>query len=290
MFRVKLFNGKKQNSPVCWSQFGTLCATKGCAEALSMLIMGELQASDADAIDIQTTPGKASKEAKAQNSLAMSYLILAMDSPKLLKMVEASKSTTWPAGLACEFVKRLNKKYQPDDTLAIAEMATKLSKLKLKKEDHPEDLQDNTSAIEAQYGCNVDAQQMIATVVRAAGKHYSGVIYQVTERHEDAGTKVTPDDLSEAMGKAWRVSGGGDDSGDDSDDKVNETALGVTNTNNIKCNSCGEMGYYSSNCPKRGGNEMGKKYMGTCFLCGKQNHKKHECWELESNSSKGPNG
>ena len=71
----------------------------------------------------------------------------------------------------------------------------KLSKLKLKKEDDPEDLEDNIAASEAQYGCAVDAQQMIATVVRAASKHYSGVIYQVTERHEAAGTKVTPDDL-----------------------------------------------------------------------------------------------
>ena len=30
--------------------------------------------------------------------------------------------------------------------------------------------------------------------------------------------------------------------------------------------------------------------MGTCFLCVNQGNKKHECWGLESNSSKGPNG
>ena len=35
---------------------------------------------------------------------------------------------------------------------------------------------------------------------------------------------------------------------------------------------------------------MGKKFMGSCFLCGKQGHRKDECWELESKSSKRPNG
>lgn len=120
--------------------------------------MGELPASDAVIIDIMTTSGKASKKAKVQNLLAMSYLTLAMDSPKLFKMVEASKSRTWPGGLVYEFVKRLKKKYRPDHTLATAEMTTKLSKLKLKKEDDLADLNDNISAIGAQYGCAVNAQ------------------------------------------------------------------------------------------------------------------------------------
>ena len=111
IFRVNPFDGKKKNFPVFWSQFGALCAAKGCAEALSMSIMAELPASDADAIDTTTGPGKASKKAKTQNLLARSYLTLVMDSSKLVTMVEASKSTTWPGGLACEFVRRLKKKY-----------------------------------------------------------------------------------------------------------------------------------------------------------------------------------
>ena len=76
--------------------------------------------------------------------------------------------------------------------MLIAEMTTKLSKLKLKKEDDPEDLEDNIAAIEAQFGCTVDEQQMIATILSAAGNHYTEVIYQVTERTEAAGEKVIP--------------------------------------------------------------------------------------------------
>ena len=105
-------------------------------------------------------------------------------------------------GLECDLVRRLNKKYRLDDTLAIAEMTTQLSKLKLKKEDEQEDLEDNMAAFEAQFGFTVNQQLMIATIVRAAGKHYTGVVYQVTERKEAAREKITPEDLFGAMDKA----------------------------------------------------------------------------------------
>ena len=114
MFQVKPFHGNKQYIPVFWSQFWALCSAKGCAKALSLTIMTKLPASDAATIDVTTATGKACKKAKAQNALPMSYLMLAIDSSKskLLKMVKASKSTTWPGGLACELVKRMKKKYR----------------------------------------------------------------------------------------------------------------------------------------------------------------------------------
>ena len=57
--------------------------------------------------------------------------MLAMESPKLLKMIEASKSSDWPGGLACDLIAKLNKKYRLDDVMALVDMTTKLSKLKL---------------------------------------------------------------------------------------------------------------------------------------------------------------
>ena len=108
-------------------------------------------------------------------------------------------------------------------------------------------------------------------------------------RIENAKAMVESICIKKAIGKPWRICGGGNDSEDDSDDKATDTALGTTNAN-IKCYNCGEMGHYSSNYPKQKINEMGKKFMGSCFLCGKQGHRKDECWELESKSSKRPNG
>ena len=48
-------------------------------------------------------------------------------------------------------MKRLIKKYRPDDVTALAEMATKLSKLKLTKKQDLEDLENEITAIENEY-------------------------------------------------------------------------------------------------------------------------------------------
>ena len=114
-----------------------------------------------------------------QNALAMSDLTLAMESLKLLKIIQASKSRNWPGGLACDLVVKLLKKYMVDNVTALADMTTKLSKLKLGKNESPEDLEDDIAAIENEYRCDIDKKARKACVVKAAGKYYADVI-----RHE----------------------------------------------------------------------------------------------------------
>ena len=58
-------------------------------------------------------------------------------------MTQASMSPDWPGGLACELIAKLLKKYRPDDVTALAEMTTKLTKLKLGKNQNPEELEDD---------------------------------------------------------------------------------------------------------------------------------------------------
>ena len=84
---------------------------EGCTEALDLNIKMKFPDSKAEAFDAGTSDGKEKKKAKIQNALAMSYLTLAMESPKLLKMIQASKSPKWPCGLACDLVTKLMKKY-----------------------------------------------------------------------------------------------------------------------------------------------------------------------------------
>ena len=110
----------------------------------------------------------------------MSYLTLAMESPKLLKTIQASNSAYWPGGLACDLVMKLMKKYRLDNVTALAEMTTKLSKLKMEKNDDPEDLKDDIAEIKNEYRCEIDKKIRMAFVVNSAGKHYADVIYQET--------------------------------------------------------------------------------------------------------------
>ena len=69
----------------------------------------------------------------------------------MLKIIQASKSPDWPGRLACDLVAKLLKKYRPDDMTALADITTKLSKLKLGKIYGPKDLEDNIAAIENEY-------------------------------------------------------------------------------------------------------------------------------------------
>ena len=73
---------------------------KGCAKALEDNFESVLPANDADILDMSTDQGKAYKKSKIQNTLAVCYFRLSLDSPKLLKMIKASKSPEWPGRLA----------------------------------------------------------------------------------------------------------------------------------------------------------------------------------------------
>ena len=133
-------------------------------------------ASKAEAVDATTSDGKEKKKAEVQNTLAISYLTLSMELLKLLKMIQASKSADWPGGLAYDLVAKLMKKYRPDGVMALAKVTTKLSKLKMGKNDDPEDLEDDIAAMENEYHCQIDEKTRKAFVVKAAGKYYADVI------------------------------------------------------------------------------------------------------------------
>ena len=174
--RMMQFRGKKEEYGVWNSQFRALCAVKGCAEALEMSFRSTLPASNAETLDPTTDEGKAWKKAKVQNALAMSYLTLAFDSPKLLKMIQASKSPDWPSGLAYVLMAKLTKKYKPSDMMALAEMNKKLGALKLNRNTDPKELEDEIVEIKNQYDCPMDETHRVTAVMAAAGKHYADII------------------------------------------------------------------------------------------------------------------
>ena len=129
---------------------------KGCVEALDLNFKKKLPATEAEAFDATTGGGKEKKKSKMKNALAMSYLTLAMESLNFLKTIQVFKSANLPGGLACDLVEKLTKKYRLDDVVALAKMITKLSKLKMGKNDNPEDIEDDIAAIENDYRCVIE--------------------------------------------------------------------------------------------------------------------------------------
>ena len=140
VIKLSPFDGRKKKFPLFRSKFEAACNVKGCAKALEETSESILPANDTEVLDMSTDQGKAFKKSKVQNILTVCYFKLSLDSPKLVKRIEASKSPEWPGELACDIKNRLMKEYRPDDVMALAEMTTKLSKLKLAKEQDPEEL------------------------------------------------------------------------------------------------------------------------------------------------------
>ena len=93
-------------------------------------------------------------------------------------MIQASKSPYWPDGFACELVAKLMTKYRQDDVMALAEMTTKLSKLKMGKNRDPEDLEDDIAAIQNEYCCDIDEKIRKAFAVKATGKYYADIRWE----------------------------------------------------------------------------------------------------------------
>ena len=144
IIKLPEFNGKKRAFPVWFSQSNATCSVKGCIEALDLNIEKKLPVGEAEAFDTTVGDGKEKKKVKVQNALVMRYLTLAMESSKMLEMIQPSKS---PGGLTCDLVVKLIEKYTPDDVTVLADMTTKFSKLKLGKNDDPEDLEDDIATI-----------------------------------------------------------------------------------------------------------------------------------------------
>ena len=105
--KITPFDGKKENWPSYWTGIRALLQINDCLEAVNENFESVLPASEGATIaDQNSESGKLQVEAKKKNSTAMSLFALTITSPKLLKLLEASKSSDWPGGLACENCRR----------------------------------------------------------------------------------------------------------------------------------------------------------------------------------------
>ena len=271
VLKIEKFDGTKKRYPVWKSQFSAVCAVKKVQRALSMSFINELPATEAETLNESNDDEKKQIKAREMNALAMQFLALAMEKPKLLRILKEAKSNVWPNGLACEVWRRLQEKYQPSDVIAQAEQASKLMDLKLSKREDPEKLLDEMAMIELEYQVDVEEKQRIAAVVKAAGPQYADAIRLA---QSNKGSAVTADDLVEEMCKSWRISGGKSD--DDTPRGGDETVLASTNVGNSdKCYNCGEEGHKANGCPKRSNCK--------CYRCGKQGHKQYNCLHNPNN-------
>ena len=183
-----------------------------------------------------------------------------------------------------------------------SEAETALSKIKFAKADDPNTFITKLKALKSKYPEHLSNVQLNNAVVKAAPKKYITCLNNVNKKIGDY-EKITLNDYLIEMLAVKRIDdirkGHGEPSDNESEDEGTEKALsGVDNSG--ECYNCGGRGHKAAVCPskKMGGDDSGKnkfspgkkRFTGNCNLCDKPGHKKADCWDLESNKSKRPNG
>lgn len=283
VMRIIPFSGKREDFPVFAAKFKAQRALKGMLEALDSSFEAKLPKDDQTVLDDTKEDEMKKIEAKKKNTLAMSYLTLSMNTPQLMAKIEGCKSTAWPGGLAFEMWEKLENRYKPNDTLAVAEAMQKLMSLELKRTQDPESLGDEIAAIETAFRVPMDEKQKIAAVVNASGEQYADTILMATNK---AGSSVTAEDLIDAMGEKWRITSGSKET----EEQPLETALSVINKKPFKfsCYSCGDKGHRANECPKKKAEWTGFSNNRVCNHCGRRGHEEKDCWDKEENKHKRP--
>jgi hypothetical protein len=286
------YDGKKEKFPMWITRLEAVASIKGFEDALSESTMGELPVTKAgaDALDAKVTTDAPALKAVKMNKLAWAYLTMALQTEGLIALINSTKDTAWPTGVAWKAIKKLKEKYQPKDFVSKVELRRKLNAVYMKDNENPSVLFEKIASIKnafAMNGHNIQEDELLATVMEKAPKSYSGILATETRIQANA---LTLQNLEDAMDAEFRIRYSGNES--DTKNKGTELSLMVNDNFKGKCYKCGEVGHRAADCTKReaDGYNGRKKFKGKCNNCGKYGHKKEDCWELDKNKSKRPDG
>ena len=118
---------------------------------------------------------EAQKKARVMHNKARYFLVLAMLKQSLLYLMPNTATDEWPGGLVHEFLKKLQKKFKPQDTVSVTELKTSLAKLKLKAGEDPAKLHDDIAEIQNRRNNSnytVDETDLIAAVITTIPKEF----------------------------------------------------------------------------------------------------------------------
>lgn len=279
------FDGSEEKYQAWVTQFLAYAKLKRFKQALMKGGEQDLPGKEDASIDISNATGMKQQAAVIRNDMAMATLTIALTSEGALGMVYKAQDEDWPSGKAHKVMEALAEEFQPKDRISRVEMRTKLSKIKLSKDDNPRKLFEQLATVENMYNSTsqkIDQDDLIAVVLEKAPKMYASVL-TTEQRIQGANLKLS--DFSKAMNEQWRISGAGIDEDDDDEEKNGEVALAGFNGN---CHICGEYGHRKFECPNKGKVNNNARFRGTCDNCGKHGHKKEQCWDLEVNKDKAP--
>jgi hypothetical protein len=124
--RMPTFDGKKENFETWKMRWEAFAMMENFSSAIGDKVDPNMPAKYDVDIDDTTAKGQAQVKARKANMRAVAYYTMAMKSVRLMAVINKSKSTEWPGGLAWKINESLIKKYRPNDIVAQAEMRLRL--------------------------------------------------------------------------------------------------------------------------------------------------------------------
>ena len=154
----------------------------------------------------------------------------------------------------------MKDEYNPDNSIAEAELELALSKLKLTKKKNPRKIIEEIASCEVKFGIPVSDSKKIAQLICLGGSEYGTIILVTQMCKRTEGKVCTSKNLVDKMWKQWRIKGGKEE-GEKNSQEDEEASLVKSEDKKMK------------------GKDKKKKAMRTCNHCQKKGHIEKDCWE-----------
>jgi hypothetical protein len=113
----------------------------------------------------------------------------------------------------------MQEEYNPDASIAEAELELELSKPRLNNKKNPQKLIEEIASCEVKYGIPISDSKKMAQLIRLGGKEYGTVITVAQMCKKAEGVTCTSKHIVDKMWKQWRVKGGKERGKENFDDK-----------------------------------------------------------------------
>jgi hypothetical protein len=255
--RVIQFSGKKVEWPTWEEKFLARAKRRNYKD----LLLDKVKVPDATASDPDPDVQKDIDKRRDLNELGYSDLILSMDTATALgrvafNIIKLSKNTQFPDGNINVAWAKLKAKYAPDSAPHMAMLSKKFYASTLKQGSDPDlfitYLEDLRGQLE-NMSFNIDENQFMIHILNNLTKDYE---VQVTLLERDIGSTSNPLTIEEIRNElSLRY------------ERLKKSSASTTDSDKALF--------------------AGGKFKGNCHYCGKQGHKREDCWENPQNKGNG---